>query len=180
MRTRRRSAYPLLALLGFLVACTTFKPSFQVASDPKASFENIRTFAWLEGIPMPHGFSIVDGRFIDDRVRRAVDADLANKGLRPAAGGPPDIYVAYSTDLGGLAQDQEHGGEIWWGSVYTTAPGEETMAIALDIRNPAKKLIWRGAVVRALGSNPEAVGHDLDRAVGDMLAKFPPAPGSTK
>jgi hypothetical protein len=29
-----------------------------------------------------------------------------------------------------------------------------------------------------LGTNPEALGRNIDDAVGDLLAKFPPPPGA--
>ena len=44
----------------------------------------------------------------------------------------------------------------------------------LDIRDKSHKLVWRGFKQAILGTNPEALGRDIDDAVDDLLSKFPP------
>jgi hypothetical protein len=47
-------------------------------------------------------------------------------------------------------------------------------SLALDIRDSGKKLVWRGAVSRLVGRNPEEFAETIQKAVRDLLKNFPP------
>ena len=48
----------------------------------------------------------------------------------------------------------------------------------LDIRDSQKKLIWRGGRTAMIGTNPDELAKDIDRAVALLLAEFPPKTGT--
>jgi hypothetical protein len=159
-----------------LVSCAG-KPTLQFASDPAARFEGLKTFGWYEDPEwkMPRGGSVVDGQFIDRRIREAVDRDLTKKGFQKAADGKADFQVQYHVDQVGVASQDKFGGYNWWsGYIYVGAKYRKEGSLTLDVRDAGNKLIWRANKTALTGTNPESVGRDIDDAVGDLLSKFPP------
>jgi hypothetical protein len=174
----------LVALLaaGLAFACGP-RPQLHFAWDHEAAFGGLRTFAWYDdpSFQMPHGGGTVDGRFIDDHVRMAVEENLRKKGLEMAADGNADVYVAYHTSADGIVSQDKFGRYNWWSMTITTRTDYRKQgSLALDVRDSGRKLIWRGVISSVIvGTNPEAVARDIDEAVADLLVKFPPAPGDS-
>lgn len=170
-----------LLLLVFAAGCAGTRPAPRYAWDPKADFAPLESYAWSDGpgFRMPHGDSIIDGRFIDQRVRAAVDRSLEAKGLRRVDPATADALVSYRTGDTGVA-DQDHivGGD-WWAGYAVGTEYEKERSIRIDLRTPANVLLWRGQITRLEGENPDAVGRELDREIGTLLSHFPPAPGET-
>jgi len=164
---------PLMAL----AACTQAPPP-EFAFDKAANFANLKTFAWFdgEGFQFPRGGSIVDGRFVDENVRRDVEEELARKGYRKDDGGSPDFFVTYHTGSAGVTDRDVYGSYSWWSPViYVGSAYERNGTLVLDIRDRGHKLIWRGAITRPSGQNPKEVGEAIHEAVTELLQKFPPS-----
>jgi hypothetical protein len=182
----RRPMRKLVILLAAAVAsagCGAGPPQPEFAWDHAASFANVKTYAWYDGPPFqyPHGGGIVDGRFIDEHVRRDVEAELGRKGYVKADGGSPDIFVTYHTDPAGIADRDVWGQYSWWSPyIHVGTAYEKSGALALDVRDPGKKLVWRGMVARSIGNNPEDVARAIEKAVADLLKNFPPPPSASK
>ena len=126
---------------------------------------------------MPQGNSIVDGQFIDRNVRQSVDAALQKKGYRKTDGGPASFFVAYHTDAAGVLSQDKYGVYTWWSWAYVGYAGttyQKQGTLVLDVRDPRRALIWRGARTAIIGTNPEALAKDIDGAVALLLAEFPP------
>lgn len=174
-----RSAFPALLLL-VLAGCAGTRPAPRYAWDPKADFAPLKSYAWSDGpgFQMPHGDSIIDGRFIDERVRAAVDRSLGARGLRRVDPAGADMLVSYRTGDTGVA-DQDHiiGGD-WWAGYAVGTTYEKERSIRIDLRTPGNVLIWRGQITRLEGTDPAAVGRELDSEIGTLLSHFPPAPGA--
>ena len=103
---------------------------------------------------------------------------LAKKGYAKSQDGNADLYVSYATSAEGVASQDKFGSYDWWTmTIYVGGKYQKKGSLTLDIRDRSHKLVWRGAKAAILGTNPEKVGRDIDRAVGDLLAKFPPPPG---
>jgi Domain of unknown function (DUF4136) len=174
--TMRRASILLLVLA---IACAG-KPELHFAWDHAASFTNLKTWTWYDdpNFQMPGGSSIVDGRFVDERVRAAVAADMAKKGLTKTDG-KADVYVSYATRPDGVVSQDKFGSYYWWS--YTVVGGtkhQKQGTLTLDIRDSGDKLIWRASKMAILGTNPEALSRNIDDAVEDLLSKFPPPPGA--
>jgi hypothetical protein len=60
--------------------------------------------------------------------------------------------------------------------VYEGSDYEKERVLTLELRDARHKLLWRGQVVRLEGTNPEAVGREIDRQVAELLSRLP-APG---
>jgi hypothetical protein len=166
-----------LSLLAAAAACTKTPPP-EFAWDKAASFSNLKTFAWFEGegFQYPRGGSIVDGRFIDENVRRDVEEALARKGFRKDDSGSPDFFVTYHVGSAGVSDRDVYGSYSWWSPViYVGSVYERHGTLVLDVRDRSHKLVWRGAITRDSGQNPKEVGEAIEKAVTELLQKFPPS-----
>jgi Domain of unknown function (DUF4136) len=179
MGTPRRFLFSVLAAAALAAACAGTHPPPQFVFDPKASFTGLSTYAWYvdPSFTIPHGDSIIDGRFIDQHVRAAVDADLARKGFQLVSGNNITMYVSYRTGDTGVASEDKDPNYEWLTGYSVSTMYEKERSITIEIRDRNKKLIWRGGVTRLEGTNPDAAGRELDREIGTLLAKFPPSTG---
>jgi hypothetical protein len=173
----RTSRWALLAL--FAAACVGTHPPPQYAWDPKENFAPLKTYAWYDGpgFQPPHGDSIIDGQFIDRRIRTAVDRELGGKGFQKVEPASASMFVSYSSGDTGVA-DEIKDPNMDWLTGYADTMYEKERAVIIDIRDSGKKLIWRGSITRLEGQNPDAAGREIDHEVAVLLGKFPPAPGS--
>jgi hypothetical protein len=181
MRNPRLSTLAALVLVAGLAACAG-APSYHYAFDPAFRFTPPKTYAWYDDpdFQPPGGGSIVDGRFIDENIRRAIDETLKKKGVQPAAAGAkPDIYISYSTRAEGVSSQDRIGRYSWWSGLYTTSTrNRQGGTLWINIRDSEQKLIWSGVKSALLGTSPDALRGDIDRAVSELLAKYPPPPGA--
>lgn len=171
-----------LAAAAFVLACAGTHPAPRFSWDAKQDFTSLKTFAWYSDptLRMPHGDSIADGRFLDSHIRAAVEADLAKKGYRRVES-DADLLVAYHTGQTGVASQDEFGVYDWWWFPVTDWEGtdyEKERSLVIDVRNGHRRLVWRGAIQRLEGTNPDAVAREIDRTVTELLERFPPAPGA--
>jgi len=80
--TRIRTAFPFILLAGLVVAgCSRF--SVRSTHDPAANFRDLRTYAWLPSEQAAPADQRVQDRYLDRRLRAAVDAELAARATRP-------------------------------------------------------------------------------------------------
>ena len=153
-RVNPRRLPSLLVLLTLAAGCTGTRPAPRYAWDPKADFAPLKSYAWSDGpgFRIPHGDSIIDGPFIDERVRGAVDRALEGKGLLRVDASKADMLVSYRTGDTGVA-DQDHivGGD-WWAGYAVATEYEKERSIQIDIRSPANVLLWRGQITRLEGT----------------------------
>jgi Domain of unknown function (DUF4136) len=167
---------PLLWLAAGLLSCSSTPPP-QVAYDHAVNFTGFKTFDWWADPSEEKsvGGAIVDARWVDDHVKAAVVAELEKKGLRPAGSGTPDFYVDYHTRSGGVMERDQYGAYSWWTGMGPIGAQYYKQAIlVLDVRDPAKKLVWRGSATETLGQNPEQLDKQIRKLVADLFRDFPP------
>ena len=174
MKSARIFLPPLVALLA--LSCSSMPPP-QSSWDHEADFSKLKTFGWYSDPAEDKtvGSSIVDTRFVEDHVKKEVSALLGKKGYRPAGDAAPDFYADYHTRVAAIVQQDQYGRYAWW--AMPTYLGTQTYregTLAIDVRDPSKKLIWRGWVTRLYGKSPEAIAKDIRRAVEQILDMFPP------
>lgn len=189
----RRSA--ILLLLCAVLTAAKKKPPSDPAFDPAADFSRLKSYAWIDGASgaAPEGNSIVDGQFIDRRVREAVNARLTRKGFVKVEK-DPSFYVAYREGAaGGMSQNKWDVppkyaiDEPWLQAGEVRQPVLDPAFVAdsgtnyrkrsilvLDILDSQKKLIWHGSRTSMTGTNPDELAKSIDHAVGRLLEKFPP------
>lgn len=181
------------AVCASLGACSTLEISTDY--DPAARFSNMKRYAWLPEPQKKTGDPrIDDNTLLQQRIRRAVDAELAAKGYT-RADADADFLVGYHVSLDKrrsvqVLNDYYGYGPGWgyrYGSVYRplgyVGPPEtyvyeyEQGTLILDIVNPADRaLMWRGAARDEVHfqNTPEESEAQIREAVKAMLERFPP------
>lgn len=170
-----------LILALFLVGCSQF--TVRSSRDPSADFAGLRTYAWLPLDQADFADQRVFDRYIDTRIRKAVDRELGGKGFRPASEGAPDFYLNYR--LSTEAADAVKGGRRpYYGPGWGAWPAGETLlrenydagTLYLAALDPgSKRAIWLGAAQARLLPHIsfEKRAKRADDAVHAILADFP-------
>lgn len=146
-------------------------------------FSKYKTYKWVKIPDAQYPNSI-----LDDQIVRAIDTQLAAKGLSKTEDNP-DLYVAYQVAVNQEKQWNSYstGGDTWgwggwrgWGGMSTTTTTSQTINIGtlnLDMYDVAqKKQVWRGSASKTLGSgkDPEKVNKNINKAMAKLLKKYPP------
>ncbi len=177
-RSSRQASMILLLTAALLVpACGSTHPAPMFAYDHKASFANLQTYAWYADpkFTMPHGDSIIDGEFLDQHIRAAVNSKLRSKGYEEVAPSAASFLVAYHTGDTGVGEHDEYGNYEWATGYVVATNWEKERTVTIDIRDKSRKLIWRGSIDRLEGENPNSVSAELNREIATLLDKFPPS-----
>lgn len=159
--------------------------------DPSADFSQYRTYDW-EPVEPGHEASDLSGvpnPLLEKRIRSAVEAQLAEKGLRKAgAEAAPDLLVrSRVVQRQRLESTGSHVGlglgfgRGYWGAGVAGYPGGvETRqytegTLVLDfIDSRTNHLVWRGIATDTVGP-PEDSQEDVSEAVAETLEKYPPS-----
>jgi hypothetical protein len=146
-------------------------------------FSKYKTYKWVR-VPNAQ----YPNQILDDQIMRAIDGQLALKGLSKTEDNP-DLYVTYQAALNQEKQWNSYstGGDYWgwggWGGMggmSTTTTTSQTINIgtlSCDIYDVgAKKQIWRGDASKTLGSgkDPKKVEKNLNKAMAKLFKKYPP------
>ena len=144
--------------------------------DRGANFTAYKTYQWvaIEG-------GIVPDQLMDQNIKRAVDEQLAQKGLTRVEK-DADLYVGYQAAVNQEKSVNVCGtGPRWFGGGMAQA---ETSTIAVgklvvDMYDPARRqLIWRGDATKTLDpkSDPDKNYKNLQKAMAKLFKNYPPQP----
>ena len=146
-------------------------------------FSKYKTYKWVKipNVQYPN-------QILDDQIMRAIDTQLASKGLSKTEDNP-DLYITYQVAVNQEKQWNSYstGGDYWgwggwggWGGMSTTTTTSKTInvgTLSCDIYDVAqKKQIWRGDATKTLGSgkDPAKVEKNLNKAMAKLFKKYPP------
>jgi len=172
-----------LKLLGIilLMAAVGYGQDVRYNYDHGANFQSYRTYKWVE-VP-----GAVPDQLIDQAIKRAVDEQLAQKGLTKVdQDKDADIHVAYHA-----AVDQEKSVNLqgtgmgpWglgpgFGSVQGSTSTIAVGSLFVDVYDSARKqLIWRGEASKTLDikKDPDKNYRNLQKAMTKLFKNYPPPP----
>ncbi|WP_162428330.1 DUF4136 domain-containing protein [Pontibacter pudoricolor] len=189
---------PALFLL-LLTSCTV-GPDINSSYNSASNFRVYQTFAWHSAeLPTPTiGSGPAYNPLLDQQIKQAIESELVKVGMRPAEESP-DLLIAYDIALPAtqkleadmaFAPGFGYGYSYWYGyrfrysvsglpayrSVRDLPPG--TLLIDL-VEASTNKLVWRGWY--EAGIDPTALGgYDLNKAVANIMSRYPPVPESTQ
>ena len=169
------------ALLTWCVAASAQDIKFNYM--PGTDFAKYKTYKWVKVPNVQYPNSIMD-----EQIMRAIDAQLATKGLSKTEDNP-DLYVTYQVAINQEREWNSYstGGGAWgwggwggWGGMQTTTATSRTINIGTlncdfyDVST--KKQIWRGEASKTLGSgkDPKKVEKNLNKAMEKLFKKYPP------
>lgn len=152
--------------------------------DTGANFASFFTYDWLPQ-PTPTGggvqSAVARNDLLDQRIKRAVESQLSQKGLRQQAD-QPDLYIAYHTGVQDKVSVTDWGyryGDAYWGwggrQIDVQQYTEGTLVLDL-ISAENMNLVWRASVSLTLEENPSPARIDqrVNDVVAKMLSKYPP------
>lgn len=175
--------------MGLVVAAGCAQPQVSTDYSPSIMFNQFRTFTLV----MPPDTS--GQQLLDQRIRRAVQAQLVGKGLTETDRENADLYVGYGmvdkthkevySDTDGWGWGRGWGWRYYrWGVAWpmTVRHTIETYTDGTVVVNlvdaKTKQVIWQGEVadvVRLPISNPADATKQVNRAVMDLFEKYPPS-----
>ena len=171
-----------LTAIAFL-GVSAFAQDVHYDYDRSARFNDYKTYQWVDYKPVAPG-----DQLLDQDIKRAVDEQLAGKGLRRVESGG-DLLVGYQA---GVSQEKEFnaiGSSGWgpwagpygmgdWGRVTTSTIDVGKLTVGLF--DPAtKQLVWRGAASKTLNisMDPDKNYRNLEKAMAKLFRNYPPGAG---
>ena len=209
MKITKRLMLPLAMLV--MVVCARGQ-DIHYNYDRGANFQSYRTYQWVDlqrdpggpstadvpsglpnlpiGPPPMGGSSVPDDQLLDQDIRRAVDAQLAEKGLTKVDKGG-DLLVGFeaqvreekSINLWGSEANGWWGGGPFWGDFSLLQGQTSTIPIGtlvVGLYDPAREqLIWRGDASKTidLKKDPNKNYTNLQNAMVKLFKNYPPQPG---
>ena len=163
----------LVCLTGLL--CLDFLAAAQDVHfdyDRSANFTNYRTYQWVD--LKAAGAS---NQLMDQNIKRAVDGQLAAKGLQRVDSGA-DVQVVYQTAVSQEKQFDGFGfGPRWNGAARVNSSTIDNGKLTINLFDPARKqLVWSGDVGKTLDikKDPDKNYRNLEKAVAKLFKNYPP------
>jgi hypothetical protein len=167
----------LMALLS--LGITAFAQEVHFDYNHSANFNAYKTYQWVDYKPVEVGDDL-----LDRDIKRAVDEQLAGKGLRSVESGG-DLLVGYQAGISQEKQFDGFGG--WgplglgnWGDTRVTTSTIDIGKLTIGLFDPAtKQLVWRGFASKTLDikKNPDKNYSNLDKAMAKLFRSYPPGLG---
>ena len=171
----------LLNLAALLcLAAAAFAQDVQFDYDRSANFSAYKTYQWVDYRKVDVG-----DQLLDRDIKRAVDEQLAGKGLRLVESGG-DLLVGYQASV---SQEKEFdslgsgwGGPFWgpwgnWGNTRVTSSTIDVGKLVIGLFDPStKQLVWRGAASNTLDlkKDPDKNYRTLEKAMTKLFKNYPP------
>jgi len=165
----------------YLGAIAAFAQDVQFDYNHSADFSAYKTYQWIDCKPVQLG-----DQLLDQDIKRAVDEQLAAKGLRRVEAGG-DLYVGYKASISEEKQfdSLSWGGPRWWGSLRdsrVTTSSIETGKLVIGMFDPdAEQLVWRGSAAKTLDikTDPGKNYRKLEKAMAKLFRHYPPEMGNS-
>jgi hypothetical protein len=174
----------VLALAIGLAGCSGL--AVQSDWDPEADFSGFRSWAWIASSNEVSGHPLLKSPLLHERVRRAVEAELAARGYALVAADQADFRVGYHMSLDQKLDvytiDRVYGYGRWGGFTYPETYVQEYQegTLILDFVDARRgNLAWRGWASKPIYEqpSPEESETNVREAVAAILDRFPPQPG---
>jgi Domain of unknown function (DUF4136) len=152
-----------------------------------AKFSDYKTYKWvdLKGADHPN-------QIVEDKIKAAIDSQLATKGLTKTDSDDADLYVGTQTAIGtekqftsfssGWGNGPGWGGGWYGGGMNSTTTTGSTSTIyigqlGLDMyESKGKDLVWRGTASKTINpkAKPDKQDKNIQKAVAKLLKNYPP------
>jgi hypothetical protein len=159
-----------------------FAQELQFDYDRSANFNAYKTYQWVDVKAVQVG-----DQLLDQNIKRAVDEQLTEKGLRQVESGG-DLLVGYQASISqekqldgfGWGNGLGWGGPPWWGTGGSSRVTSSTIDIGklvIGLFDPAtKQLVWRGSAAKTLDikKDPDKNYRTLEKAMAKLFKNYPP------
>jgi len=161
-----------------------FAQDVQYDYNRSVNFNAYKTYQWVDYRPVQPGDEL-----LDEDIKRAVDEQLAGKGLRRVETGG-DLLVGYQA---GISQEKQYDGfgfgpggfgpggfggwGGWGGSARVTSSTIDIGKLIVGLFDPAtRQLVWRGSAAKTLDikKDPDKNYRNLEKAMAKLFKNYPP------
>jgi hypothetical protein len=172
----------LTLVLAVMAGCSTPAPEVRSDYQSTANLSALKTYAWMPGLQPPPQASGVEISWLDGRIRRAVEGELARRGYQLLSGGAPDFLVAYHValekKLDVARMEHVYGYGARRGTPVTTELTREYEegSLIIDVLGPNdRQLLWRGTARGRItpGLSPHEREARIDETVRQIMERFP-------
>jgi hypothetical protein len=166
-----------------MAVAAAFAQDVQFDYDRSTDFSAYKTYQWVDYNAVQPGDQI-----LDQNIKRAVDAQLAGKGLRRVESGG-DLIAGYQAAVSHEKQFDGWGPAAWgagpgpwgnWGNTRITSSTIDVGKLVIGLFDPAaKQLVWRGSAAKTLDikKDPEKNYRELEKAMAKLFRNYPPGTG---
>jgi hypothetical protein len=152
--------------------------------DHDADFDSYQSYDWVQGPTVAVGDARAarqQNTLLDQRIRKAVEAQLDQKGLKQDASAP-QLLLIYHTGIEDQVSVTDWGytyGSYYWGwggrSIDVYQYQEGTLIVDLIDAN-TEMLVWRGWATKTLEDNPspEKIDYTINTVVERIFSEYPP------
>ena len=174
----------LIKITGLLcLGVAAFAQEVQFDYDRSANFSAFKTYQWVD-----YKRVAVGDQLLDQDIKRAVDEQLAGKGLRRVESGG-DLLVGYQAGISEEKQFDAFGSGFggWggpgrgnFGDIHGTTSTIEIGKLVIGLFDPAsKQLVWRGSASKTLDlkKDPDKNYRNLEKAMAKLFKNYPPGTG---
>lgn len=147
------------------------------------TFGAYKTYQWVHYSPVQIG-----DQLLDQDIKRAVDEQLAGKGLRRVESGG-DLLGGYQAGISDEKQFDSFGNAGWvpgpfgwghWGNTRVTSSTIDIGKLTIGLFDPAlKQLVWRGSASKTLNlsKDPNKNYRNLEKAMAKLFRNYPRGAG---
>jgi hypothetical protein len=160
-------------VVGFMSGCAAY--AIKTDYDRSVDFSRYTTYKWMKtpsDVLEPRSTQSL----LDKRVKSAVNQELAMKGLQ-ASTRQADLLITYHAGVRNKVDVTTHryGYRGWASAVDVHQYSEGTLVLDL-IDAESNQLVWRGWGTGVVDPDPSQMESRVNKAVTEILAKFPPQP----
>jgi len=161
--------------IGFYAGCTPM--TVHMDYDPDVDFSSYTTFNWMPELKRGKKDEkpTLTGPFLEKRIKKAVLENLVARGYEKKTG-TADILIAYHINYKKKARVNMQGYGYWGPRPVDVYRYKEGTLILDFVDTETNQLVWRGWSISAVdpGSGPRAEQANINRAVEEILKRFPP------
>jgi hypothetical protein len=160
-----------------LASCAPVRVNSYVGRD--VDLRRYHTYAWAPSDTFSTGDARLDNNtFFIERVQRAVDGQLRQKGFEKAMSSPPDFLIHYHARLEQRLDSGEfHAGQPGCQAVDCHPSVYDAGTLLIDFMDPrSNQLMWRGWAERGLDGvidDQARMEVTIDDAVTRIMARLP-------
>ena len=177
----------------------TVGPVISSSYNRTANFSSFQTYSLLRAeLPTRITNGPAYSSQIDQQVRLAIESELVKVGLRPSEEAP-ELLVAYEIILPERQTPERdtvvmpgfgYGYSYWYGYRYrydvTGVPGYQSITdlpagtLVIDLIDATtNQLVWRGWHAAEINTTASS-GNDINKAVANIMSRYPPLPQTTQ
>jgi hypothetical protein len=185
MQYFKKALFIFAGIVACIACATTADKSLSSTRAEGVNFNALRTFSWQpDAGDSINNMSIFDNQILRNRMHRAIEKELANRGVKPGTDSAPDMSIQLVVHNKGLIATQtrsDYNNNYPYnnrypynnGSVTTSTPTfSQHREVIVNCYDAKKNLIWSGAIIKDYKSAPD-LQKNIENDVAQLMSQYP-------